>query len=552
MSRIFKKGKKILSMVMTMVLVVSVFSVSALAADKPPESAGSQSPTSFREVLKEEQSSPIENANTVNSASMNEQLSNARDSINKTSATSANQIQEFYETEDNGYYSTADVINNSYAGVPAYVVHGQINNNYDDKDGYKFSVTTPGTVVIAGLWDGDLYDQGLETELYIGLYDASHKEIASPTYYIEDDGSAILALDEYLTVGTYYVAAMLYDDAAYPSRFVGKDYTFAMTYAPSSPSVSYQSHVESIGWQDWYSNGGTSGTSGRSLRLEAMRLSLGDDVDGGIEYQTHVQNIGWQDWVADGALSGTSGQSLRLEAIKIRLTGAIAKQYDIYYRVHAQNIGWMGWAKNGQSAGTAGYSYRLEAIEIKLVRKGGAAPGSTAMPFKSDNPNDQPDEPAPEVNVPATEHAVRYQTHVQDVGWQGWKRNGEMAGTSGKSLRLEGMNIEIEGVNNAIEYRTHVQNIGWQDWVRDGAMTGTSGRSLRLEAIDIRLTGDMASKYDVYYRVHAQNIGWMGWAKNGQSAGTAGFSYRLEAIQIVLVDKGGAAPGSTANAFLQN
>lgn len=551
MSRIFKKGKKILSMVMTMVLVVSVFSVSALAAEKPQESAASESPTSYRDVLKEEQSS-VEDANTVNSASMNEQVSNVKDSINKMSATSTIPVQEFYETEDNDRFFTEDVINDSYAGVPTYAIHGRINDDYEDADGYKISVTTPGTVVIAGLWDGDLVDQGLETEMYIGLYNASHKEIASATGYVDDDGTAFRGLTRYLTVGTYYIAVMLYDNAANPERFVGKDYIFAMGYVPSSSSVSYQSHVESIGWQDWYSNGGTSGTSGKSLRLEAMRLSLEDDVDGGIEYQTHVQNIGWQDWVADGALSGTSGQSLRLEAIKIRLTGAIAKQFDIYYRVHAQNIGWMGWAKNGTASGTAGYSYRLEAIEIKLVRKGGAAPGSTAMPFKSDNPNDQPDEPAPEVNVPATEHAVRYQTHVQDVGWQGWKRNGEMAGTSGKSLRLEGMNIEIEGVNNAIEYRTHVQNIGWQDWVRDGAMTGTSGRSLRLEAIDIRLTGDMASKYDVYYRVHAQNIGWMGWAKNGQSAGTAGFSYRLEAIQIVLVDKGGAAPGSTANAFLQN
>lgn len=549
MSRIFKKGKKILSMVMTMVLVVSVFSVMALAADKPQESADSESPTSFREVLKEEQPLSIENANTVNSASMNEQVSNVKDSINKTSATSSFPFQEYYETEDNGKFSSADVINNSYAGVPVYAIHGQINNDYDDEDGYQFSVTTPGTVTIAGIWDGDLFDQGLETEMYIGLFDASHNQIASATGYIFDDGTAIRGLTRYLTVGTYYFAVFLYDDA-YPNMFVGKDYLIALGYEPSSPSVSYQSHVQSIGWQDWYSNGGTSGTSGQSLRLEAMRLSLGD-VDGGIEYQTHVQNIGWQNWVADGELSGTSGQSLRLEAIKIRLTGEIADQYDIYYRVHAQNVGWMGWAKNGAASGTAGYSYRLEAIEIKLVPKGGAAPGSTANAFMDANPSAQPSNPDPQVNVPVTEHSVRYQTHVQDVGWQGWKRNGEMAGTSGKSLRLEGMYLQIEGVDNAIEYRTHVQNIGWQDWVRDGAMTGTSAQSLRLEAIDIRLTGDMASKYDIYYRVHAQNVGWMGWAKNGQPAGTAGFSYRLEAIQIVLVDKDGAAPGSTADAFTQ-
>lgn len=73
---------------------------------------------------------------------------------------------------------------------------------------------------------------------------------------------------------------------------------------------------------------------------------------------------------------------MRLEAIQIKLTGEMANKYDIYYRVHAQNFGWMGWAKNGESAGTAGYSYRLEGIQIKLVKKGGAAPGSTANTYK--------------------------------------------------------------------------------------------------------------------------------------------------------------------------
>ena len=100
-----------------------------------------------------------------------------------------------------------------------------------------------------------------------------------------------------------------------------------------------------------------------------------------------------------------------------------------------------------------------------------------------------------------------------------------------------------------IEYSTHVQNIGWQKFVKNGAMSGTTGQSLRLEAIKIRLTGEMAEKYDIYYRVHCQDFGWMGWAKNGESAGSAGYSYRLEGIEIVLLEKGGKAPGSTANAF---
>ena len=55
----------------------------------------------------------------------------------------------------------------------------------------------------------------------------------------------------------------------------------------------------------------------------------------------------------------------------------------------------------------------------------------------------------------------------------------------------------------------------------------------------------MKNKYDIYYRVHSQTYGWLGWAKNGEAAGTEGFAKRLEAIQIVLVEKGGKAPGNT-------
>ena len=38
--------------------------------------------------------------------------------------------------------------------------------------------------------------------------------------------------------------------------------------------------------------------------------------------------------------------------------------------------------------------------------------------------------------------------------------------------------------------------------------------------------------------------------KNGESAGTQGLSKRLEAVEIVLVEKGGAAPGSTDKPFI--
>ena len=139
--------------------------------------------------------------------------------------------------------------------------------------------------------------------------------------------------------------------------------------------------------------------------------------------------------------------------------------------------------------------------------------------------------------------SVYYRTHVQSIGWQGWRKDGCMAGTEGRALRLEGLQVKLENTtkySGGVNYRVHVQSIGWQRWYKDGKRAGTSGRSLRLEAVQIYLTGELAQHYDLYYRVHAQHFGWLNWAKNGEPAGTAGYAYRLEGIQITLVKKGAA------------
>ena len=301
----------------------------------------------------------------------------------------------------------------------------------------------------------------------------------------------------------------------------------------SSSDVSYSTHVQGIGWQGAVSNGVSAGTTGKGLRLEAIKINLGNKkYSGGIRYSTHVQGGGWQGWVSDGQAAGTTGKGLRLEAIKIQLTGEMANHYDVYYRVHAQNIGWMGWTKNGVASGTQGYSYRLEAIQIVLVDKGGSAPGSTNDSFRCTR--------------------IKYNTYVQNKGWGNEVFDGAASGSIGQGLRMEALNMYLDNpmYSGGIQYQAHIQNIGWgQGWRENRQTVGTTGQSARLEAIRIRLTGEMANHYDVYYRVHAQNIGWMGWTKNGAASGTQGYSYRLEAIQIVLVDKGGSAPGSTNDSF---
>ena len=318
-------------------------------------------------------------------------------------------------------------------------------------------------------------------------------------------------------------------------------------------TISYRTHVQSFGWQNPVTNGVMSGTTGKAKRLEGIEISVSGNKNLGIQYATHCQTYGWLPWSANGEMSGTTGEAKRLEAIKIQLTGADKDKYDVYYRVHAQSYGWLGWAKNGEPSGTAGYAKRLEGIQIVVVKKNEKAPGlNYAGVNASKGVHDFRAYIAKKngaITIPGSADStnIMYKTHVQSFGWQNWVLNGTMSGTSGKTKRLEGINIKLSNAAYAggVQYRTHVQTYGWEkEWRKDGAMSGTSGKAKRLEAIQIKLYGEMANRFDVYYRVHAQSYGWLGWAKNGEEAGTAGYAKRLEGIQIVLVPKGSAAPAN--------
>ena len=154
-------------------------------------------------------------------------------------------------------------------------------------------------------------------------------------------------------------------------------------------NIFYSSHVQGVGWMEQVSNGATSGTQGKNLRLEAIKITLSNEnYEGNVEYSAHIQDIGWQNYVSNGAIAGTENESRRIEAIKIRLTGEIANYFDVYYRVYCQNIGWLDWTCNDNPAGTIGASYRIEAIQIKTYIKGAAAPGASSkacLTFKNNN-----------------------------------------------------------------------------------------------------------------------------------------------------------------------
>ena len=328
-------------------------------------------------------------------------------------------------------------------------------------------------------------------------------------------------------------------------------------------TVSYSTHIQSYGWnKSAAKNGAVAGTTGKAKRLEAIKISVEGNEDLGIQYTTHCQGYGWLNWSSNGEISGTTGEAKRLEAIKIQLTGADRDKYDVYYRVHAQGYGWMNWAKNGEAAGTAGLAKRLEAIQVVVVKKGESVPDKFEGVTASEKKAYMASAAATAATVEGSDRAhVQYRSHLQTYGWQNWKNDGDISGTTGKTKRLESLKLELKNKDytGGICYNAHVQTIGWQadpnksaTWKKDGEFCGTTGNAKRLEAIQIELYGEMAEHYDIYYRVHSQTYGWMKWAKNGEMSGTTGQHKRIEGIQVVLVKKGEQAPSDNYKGAVTN
>lgn len=292
------------------------------------------------------------------------------------------------------------------------------------------------------------------------------------------------------------------------------------TQAATIPTIKYQAHVQNTGWMSTVKGGKTAGTTGKSMRLEALKITLVNKKTSMIQYRAHVSNVGWQTWKKSGQVAGTTGKGYAIEAVQIKLTGAYAKKYDVYYRVHVPHKGWLGWAKNGATAGSTGMGLRTEAIQIKLVKKGKLV----SIGGK----------------VSLSKPSFSYKGYSQSTGWGRYVGDGSVTGTTGQGKRLEAIILSFKNFDggNGITYRVHVSNIGWQNWVNSGKTAGTTGQNKQIEAVQIKLAGGMENFFDIYYRMHVAQKGWLGWAKNGEMAGTTGGGIRAEAIQIRIVAKG--------------
>ena len=297
--------------------------------------------------------------------------------------------------------------------------------------------------------------------------------------------------------------------------------------------IQYEAHVSNIGWMSSKRDGSTAGTTGQSKAMEDLKVSILNPVsDGSVQINAHVSGIGWQGWDTPSASEGgTTGQGRAVEAVRLRLTGSLAKDYDVYYRVHASNIGWMAWAKDGGEAGTTGMACSLEAVQIKLIKKGAPHPDTTGYSH---------------LEIPA----VTYSSLVEGA-WQDNVSGGEVSGTTVKGIPICGFSAKSDSsVAGGINYQLHLSNEGWTSDKSNGGQLSSATGSNSVEAIKISLSGDLATYFDAWYRVHVDNVGWLGWTKNGAVAGSTGYGTHVQAVQVQLTKKGANAPGSTVSPCL--
>lgn len=139
-------------------------------------------------------------------------------------------------------------------------------------------------------------------------------------------------------------------------------------------------------------------------------------------------------------------------------------------------------------------------------------------------------------NAAYADRRINYRVHQQSVGTLPVVRDGQTAGITGRSKRIEGLRIDVKAPDFECKVKGYLQGIGVVDYgklTRD-LLIGTEGKSTRLEGIQFY---DIKGAWDIYIRYHVQGRGWSSWVKNDAYAGTTGFCLRLEAFQFKLERK---------------
>ena len=145
-----------------------------------------------------------------------------------------------------------------------------------------------------------------------------------------------------------------------------------------------------------------------------------------------------------------------------QVSGTAKNNNQLWYRSHCQTVGLLAPVHDGQVSGTVGCSKRMEGLYIDL------------RTIRNTYPNAK----------------LSGDFHIQNKGWVHYDNiePDTLLGTKGESKRLEAFKLNLTGVSGkTLYYEAHVQNIGWQGKKKAGETAGTTGKSYRIEAVRLWL-----------------------------------------------------------------
>ena len=145
-----------------------------------------------------------------------------------------------------------------------------------------------------------------------------------------------------------------------------------------------------------------------------------------------------------------------------QVSGTAKNNNQLWYRSHCQTVGLLAPVHDGQVSGTVGCSKRMEGlyIDLRTIRN--------TYPIEN----------------------LSGDFHIQNKGWVHYDNiePDTLLGTKGESKRLEAFKLNLTGVSGkTLYYEAHVQNIGWQGKKKAGETAGTTGKSYRIEAVRLWL-----------------------------------------------------------------
>jgi uncharacterized protein YjdB len=280
------------------------------------------------------------------------------------------------------------------------------------------------------------------------------------------------------------------------------------TSVPVALRIQYRAFSEEGGWSAWQDEGGIAGIGGRAMRAVEMRI-VGGPPGATIKYRAHIAGVGWQPrYILNGGTAGSENGN-PIEAVQVGLENAPGSFVSV--EPFVQDWGWVGYTRDFWQAGTTGQGRRLEALRA-YVRTDGPEPARIG---------------------------VAYNANPRGMGYVGWQRNGDFAGTTGKVLPLDTFKVllfnKLEGTS--IQYRCWVQDSDWQPWQDEGGECGLFGTNKSIYAFEIRLFNPYPGTVFTYTG-HFQNRGDLTWSSDNVGTnvngtlGTPSEKLHLEGIRV--------------------